>query len=120
MAKHKPEPEPETVADESTLQTGTPDETIAEQVAAIPATTNDEVQVSHTRRLAEQLIEQAALDAQDPIVYRYIGGALPSERLLNVPLADIRRSLWAELPPWAQRSVKASPLYLETDEVSNG
>lgn len=82
MAKHKPESEQETVADESTLQTGTPD--------------------------------------NDPIVYRYNGNAAAGERLLSVPLADIRQSLWAELPPWAQRSVKASPLYLETDEVSNG
>lgn len=82
MAKPKPAEEPETVADESMLQTSTPD--------------------------------------SDPIIYRYIGSAVGGERLLSVPLADIRASLWAELPPWVQRSVKASPLYLETDEVSNG
>lgn len=106
MAKHKPEPEPEIVADESTLQTGTSDETLGpiedytdrlEELAAILAA------------------ELEALDAQDPIIYRYNGNATTGERLLSVPLADIRQSLWTELPKWVQTSVTKSHLYAKVE-----
>lgn len=126
MAKHKPESEPETVADESTLQTGTPDETIAmlnvgaiidiaEQVSLLHTTSVDEIQNTYARRLAEQLIERAALDAQDPIVYRYNGNAAAGESMAHVPLADIRQSLWDELEPYMQAGVEASHLYTKAE-----
>lgn len=102
---------------------------IAEQVAALHTTPADVIQDAYAVALAKQIdeqvkaeelavqraLEKAHLDAQDPIVYAYNNNAQPGESLIGVPLADIRQSVWTQLEPWMQASVKASHLYTKVE-----
>lgn len=94
---------------------------IIDLVGAIP-TNQDELDALHTAyaaKLAKEELERAVYDAQNPIIYRYNGNAAAGESMAHVPLADIRQSLWAELEPYMQAGVAASPLFTKV-EVANG
>lgn len=125
------ESEQETVADESTLQTSTPDEVeqaiqralamsheaIIDLVGSIPTNQEelDALHAAYAAKLVKQEAERAALDAQDPIIYRYNGNAAAGESMAHVPLADIRQSLWNELEPYMRAGVEASKLYTKAE-----
>lgn len=129
MAKQKPDHDVtltvETVADElvQAIQQASEmsNQAIVDLVGSIPTTQEglDALHAAYTAKLTKEEFERAVYDAQNPIVYRYNGNAAAGESMAHVPLADIRQSLWAELEPYMQAGVAASPLFTKV-EVANG
>lgn len=100
-------------------ETRTVDES-AEQVARDKAVADElareiEAATKQSDEALRQLAEQAALDAQDPITYRYNNNASDGERLIGVPLSDLRQSVWDELPKWSKQAVTKSHLYTKVE-----
>lgn len=74
--------------------------------------TNQETRTVDESVLADQ---PSVIPDQDPIAYRYNNNASDGERLIGVPLSDLRQSVWDELPKWSKQAVTKSHLYTKVE-----